>query len=141
MAGASKKRRERAASAPSLTLVVCRGGDCGSRAKHPDVDHVGLLARMKDAAGGAARVVPSKCLDACEHSNVVVVVPDDGARGGEPVWVGEVNEPDVNTAICEFARAGGPGSAPMPIEVELQQFHPSRRNRHELETELERSGR
>lgn len=138
VARGNKKQRERAVAADALTVLVCRGGDCGSRTKHPDVDHVGLLREMKETVAGSARVVPSKCLDACEHSNVVVVVP--GARDSEPVWTGGVNDRELNTALCEFVRSGGPGVAELPIEVELQQFRPSRRNCQELDVERSMPG-
>lgn len=135
MARAKKKQRERDgnADADALTVVVCRGGDCGSRAKHPDVDHVGLLRETRDTLAGAARVVPSRCLDACEHSNVVVVVP--AGDDGEEVWIGDVNDHGVNAALTEFVRSGGPGAAELPIELELRQFRPTRRNRQELDVE------
>ncbi|WP_092666933.1 hypothetical protein [Agrococcus carbonis] len=139
MAPSNKKQRDRGVDADALTVVVCRGGDCGSRAKHPDVDHVGLLRQMRDRIGGSARVAPSKCLEACEHSNVVVVVP--GARDGEQVWVGGVNDRELNTALSDFVRAGGPGVAMLPIELELQQFRASRRSRQELDVERSTTGR
>ncbi len=122
-------------------MVVCRGGDCGSRVKHPGVDHVALLRETKELVAGAARVLPSKCLDACEYSNVVVVVPGAQALESEQVWVSDVNDSDVNTALCEYVRSGGPGAADVPIEVELRQFHPSRRSRQELNVERSTRGR
>ena len=104
------KRPAAAASAldsENALVIVCRGGDCGSRRKHPAVDHAAQLTTIRTRVGGAAEVLVSKCLDACEHSNVIVVVPgqEDRTRGAEPVWLGEVNGP----------------------------FTPARRSRHELE--------
>lgn len=128
----AKRRREQAAAAAGTTVVVCRGGDCGSRAKHPDIDHVGLLREARERLEGVARVLPSACLDACERSNVVVVVPPDE----EPVWIGEVLDADTNAAVCSFVRDGGPSAAAEPIEVELRAFRPTRRNWQELEHEL-----
>ena len=32
-----------------VTIVVCRGGDCGSRRKHPGVDHAGVVLNTKVA--------------------------------------------------------------------------------------------
>lgn len=135
MTRARNKRRQRAADGHALTVVVCRGGDCGSRAKHPGVDHVGLLRETRELVGRSAQVAPSKCLDACEHSNVVVVVPAAAASEGEPVWIGDVNDSDVNAALCEYVRSGGPGIADLPIELELRQFRATRRNRDELDVE------
>ena len=140
MARARDKRRQRAVDAQAPTVVVCRGGDCGSRAKHPGVDHVGLLRETRELVAGAAQVVPSRCLDACEHSNVVVVVPAAAAPEGEPVWVGDVNDSDVNAALCEYVRAGGPGVADLPIELELRRFRATRRNREELDAERSAPG-
>lgn len=133
----AKRRGTRAdaVSEPRLTVVVCRGGDCGSRKKHPDVDHTGQLERLRSRIGADAAVVPSKCLDACEHSNVVVVMPgpDGDAAGAGPVWVGEVNDPAVTDDIIEWVAAGGPGIAPEPTLVAIQAFRPTRQSRQELE--------
>ncbi|MCR8670096.1 (2Fe-2S) ferredoxin domain-containing protein [Agrococcus sp. HG114] len=133
----AKRRARRAESADAhglVTVVACRGGDCGSRRKHPGVDHAGQLQALRDGAGAGAVVVPSKCLDACEHSNVVVVMP--GAEGVEagaaPVWIGEANDPAVTADIVEWVRAGGPGVAPAPTLVAIQEFRPTRQSRQEL---------
>ena len=39
MAKQRSKRPKPSVPPEELTVVVCRGGDCGSRRKHPDVDH------------------------------------------------------------------------------------------------------
>jgi len=138
-----QRRRPRAAAADDRqVVVVCRGGDCGNRTKHPGFDHLGQLRRLRDEVDArSARVVSSTCLDACEHSNVVVVVPGTPglARGGAAVWLGEVLDEATTAELVDWVRAGGPGVASEPVLVDLRTFRPSRLNRHELEEEIGRS--
>lgn len=135
MARQGSKRPKPSAPPEELTVVVCRGGDCGSRRKHPDVDHGAQLTAFRDGTAGSARVIPSKCLDACEHSNVVVVLPSEAgsAAGATPVWIGEVNDTAVTHDIVEWVNAGGPGVAPDPTLVSIQEFRPTRLSRSELQ--------
>ncbi|OKJ08369.1 hypothetical protein AMK19_19430 [Kitasatospora sp. CB01950] len=105
-------------------VTVCRGCCCGSAAKHPGVDHGEQVARLRAAVGDAGRVRVSECLDACGHSNVVVVNPSPRGRenGARPVWLGWVLGEDMVTEIAEWVRAGGPGVAEAPATLELQEF-------------------
>lgn len=120
-----------------VTVVVCRGGDCGSRRKHPEVDHLAQLRMIRARAGAGVEVLTSKCLDACDYSNVVVVLPGAAGResAGEPVWIGEVNDPESTKDLVEWANQGGPGLAEEPVLVEIKKFSPTRLSRHELETD------
>jgi (2Fe-2S) ferredoxin len=115
--------------------VVCRGGDCGNRTKHPDLDHAAQLRGIRIDLDGTADVVSSSCLDACEHSNVVVVLPgrDGRAAGIDPVWIGRANDPDTTADIISWVADGGPGAAAEPTLVAISSFRPSRLNRHELQ--------
>ena len=93
-------------------ITVCRGCCCGTRDKHPDVDHDAQLRRLATAA----RVRASDCLGVCEHSNVVVVHPHPAARraGSRPVWLGGVLAEAEVTAVAGWVAAGGPGRADLP---------------------------
>jgi (2Fe-2S) ferredoxin len=127
-------------------VTVCRGCCCGT-SKHPDVDHAGQVARLRAAVAGTAgaagaagapgvgRLRVSDCLDVCERSNVVVVSPSAAGRsaGGRPVWVGEVLHPDVLEAVLAWVRAGGPGLADPPADLDHHVFSPSRRVRQAVE--------
>lgn len=137
-----KRRKPRdAAGSPGrvgvhCTVTVCRGGECGSRSKHPDTDHRAHLIRIQDHLATSAEVRVSKCLDACEYSNVIVISPprlaDNGAA--EPLWVGTMNEEDdAATDLLACVAAGGPGVSEVPLLVELHSFAPSRRMRHSLD--------
>lgn len=115
-------------------VVVCRGGDCGSRRKHPRFDHVGQLTRIREELGDdVATVTASKCLDACVFSNVVVLVPGRRARdlGAEPAWIGEVLDDDTTGAVIDWARTGGT-AAEMPAGITPHRFEPDLRSRHDL---------
>ncbi len=117
-----------------VTVVVCRGGDCGSRRKHPQVDHLAQLRMIR--AQASVEVLTSKCLDACDYSNVVVVLPGEAGRdsAGAPVWIGTVNDPETTRDLVQWANQGGPGLAEEPVLVQIQKFVPTRMSRHELET-------
>jgi (2Fe-2S) ferredoxin len=110
------------------TVTVCRDCCCGSRAKHPSVDHDGQLARLRNALGAGHRVRTSMCLDACSQSNVVVVHPAPDARqdGGRPVWFGLVLGDEVTDDIARWISAGGPGVAELPAPLTLSMIDPPR---------------
>jgi len=112
-------------------VTVCRGCCCGRPEKNPLVDHAGLLDRLRAGLGESARVRVSDCLDVCERSNVIVVGPSARGRerGGRPVWLGLVGDPDAIDDITTWVKAGGPGIAEPPGCLDLYQFAPSRRVR------------
>ncbi|MEU7476590.1 hypothetical protein AB0A63_11450 [Lentzea sp. NPDC042327] len=97
-------------------ITVCRGCCCGTARKHPDVDHDHQLAVLRSRLSG---VRVADCLDACEVSNVVVVLPGarERAAGARPVWVGSVLEDEVVDGVVEWVEAGGPGLAAAPPAV------------------------
>ncbi|MFP5254008.1 MAG: hypothetical protein ACLGH4_09465 [Actinomycetes bacterium] len=86
----------------SLRVRVCRDCCCGTREKHPDVDHDALLAELTDGTRGHAEVDVTGCLLACDRSNVVVVSPG-------PYWFGDVLSSETVGALVAWVRAGGPG--------------------------------
>jgi (2Fe-2S) ferredoxin len=115
-------------------VVVCRGGDCGSRRKHPGFDHVGQLARFREELGGEdATVSVSKCLDACEFSNVVVVVPGRRARdvGAQPLWVGRVLDDATTGAVIDRVTSDDVRTE-VPGPVAAHRFNPSGKSQHSL---------
>ena len=94
-------------------VVVCRGGDCGSRRTHPGFDHAAQLTRIRDAVQDRGTVTVSRCLDACARSNVVVLMP--GRRGREagavPCWIGEVLDDSTTEAVIESSASLRPSAA------------------------------
>ena len=124
-------------------MVVCRGGECGNRSKHPGFDHAEQLRVLSQGIdAGTTSVAIGKCLDACEHSNVVVVVPgaDQRDAGVTPVWLGGVLTPEATDDVVGWISAGGPGSEPPPL-VDILTFAPTRMSRRELEEPGTLSGR
>ena len=103
------------------TLTVCRDCCCGSRAKHPGVDHDAQLDELRAALAPRHRVRTSQCLDVCEQSNVLVVHPAPAARrgGARPVWFGLVLGDEVLADIAGWVDAGGPGVADLPAPLAL----------------------
>ncbi|MEV7176072.1 (2Fe-2S) ferredoxin domain-containing protein [Kitasatospora sp. NPDC093679] len=131
----ARRPRSQPPAAPApVTVTVCRGCCCGTTAKHPGVDHQGQLARLREGIGEAGKVRAVDCLDACGHSNVVVVGPSAEGRqaGGRPVWLGWVLSDDMIDEVVEWVRAGGPGLVPAPGTLDLQEFTVSRRIRENL---------
>jgi hypothetical protein len=106
---------------------ACRDCCCGTEAKHPGVDHDGLLARLEAGTRGRARVLRSACLLACEESNVVVVTPSPIGRsqGGRPAWLRRVLDEATVDAVALWVRRGGPGVVPPPVELETSLFAPN----------------
>jgi hypothetical protein len=113
-----------AVPAPGPVVTVCDGCCCGTRRKHPGVDHEALRTRLATAVGTSGRVRTTGCIDACERSNVAVVTPSPAGRraGGRPVWLGGVVVPSAVDGIAAWVRAGGPGLASVPPDVELLVF-------------------
>lgn len=108
------------------TLTVCRDCCCGSRTKHPGVDHDAQVDSLREALEPAHRVRTSLCLDACSQSNVMVVQPSPAARrrGARPVWFGLVLDDAVVDDLVTWIRAGGPGAATLPPVLELSVIAP-----------------
>ena len=102
------------------TVTVCRDCCCGSRTKHPRVDHDAQLAELTAALGPEHRVRTSLCLDVCDQSNVMVVQ----RRGARPVWFGLVLDDVVVDDLVGWVHAGGPGVAEMPATLELSIITP-----------------
>ncbi len=111
-----------------LTVLVCRDSDCGSKRKHPDVDHDEQMESLEEAvqqAGGARLLVP-RCLDACSHSNVVVV-RHRGPAGSTTTWFEQVLSRKRTRALREWLAAGGPrGGAALPPTLAAAVFTPTR---------------
>ena len=116
------------------TVTVCRGCCCGTPGKHPGIDHPGQLGRLRGAVAGGGRLRQTGCLDLCDRSNVVVVSPSAAGRrnGGRTVWLVEVLDDRLVTAIADWVRAGGPGIAAPPACLTDHVFAPPRRVRHSV---------
>lgn len=108
-------------TATGCLVTVCRDCCCGSRRKHPGVDHDGHVEQLRAALPHPHRVRVSECLDTCDCSNVVVVHPTPAARraGARPVWFGFVVDDDVVGDIARWVHDGGPGVAPLSDALEL----------------------
>ena len=105
-------------------VVLCRGCCCGTERRDPDTDHAAQLAWLRQLPrahpdGVTART--SECLGPCAQANVLVVRPSPAGRrrGGRPVWFGFVGDTRVLTLLEGWLRAGGPGFARLPDELEL----------------------
>ncbi|MFE5403000.1 (2Fe-2S) ferredoxin domain-containing protein [Streptomyces sp. NPDC056580] len=133
MSRRARKTAPATAGAARCTVYACRGCCCGT-AKIPGIDHAAQLAGLRRALDGIAQVRVTDCLDTCEQANVIVVQPSAEGRkkGGRPVWLGLVNDPDATDDITTWIEAGGPGLADPPGILDLYTFRPSRRVQAEL---------
>ena len=105
-------------------VVLCRGCCCGTERRDPHTDHAAQLTWLRQLShthpdGVTART--SECLGPCAQANVLVVRPSPAGRrrGGRPVWFGFVGDTRVLTLVESWLRAGGPGLAALPDELEL----------------------
>lgn len=109
------------------TILVCRDCCCGTRRKHPDIDHDEHLEELERAAAdmGGARVLVTRCLDVCAHSNVVVVKTRVGKQP-RTLWLGEILSRKRLEALCRWLREGGLRSEkPLPATLAFAAFPPS----------------
>jgi len=95
-----------------LSVVVCRGGRCGS-AKHPDFDHDAQLASLRTAAElGGGTTSETECLALCSASNVVVV-----RNGEDRVFLGRAANLDATNAIASWLANAAPSPLPEPVKA------------------------
>ncbi|MHA7135079.1 hypothetical protein [Oerskovia turbata] len=102
---------------PGLTVCrLCVGETLGAADPLPG----GQLARIEAiAATGDAGLTLVDCLDACERGDVVVVRPAPAARAEHgPVWFERLAGDATSATLHRWVRAGGPGRAPLPEELE-----------------------
>lgn len=78
----------------------------------------------------------SRCLDACEQSNAVVIIPV-ASDADEPVWIGGANDDETTADIVTWL-SDDTNPVRRPALVDIRKFSPTRLNRHELEEEVER---
>ncbi len=90
-------------------------------AKHPDVDHARHLTRLRGAVDSVAGATlwTVDCLDACEHSNVVVVRVNGSKR-----WFGEMLADHDVDALAEWLRSNG--REQLPPDLSSHVFDPER---------------
>lgn len=104
-----------------FTLLLCRACCCGTREKHPELDHEAQARALQAAAeAGGGRLVISRCLNACERSNVAVL-----RSGAQTWWLGRLLRHARTEALCAWLREGGPDAGPLPAGLALCLFTPS----------------
>jgi hypothetical protein len=107
-----------------LSIVVCRDCCCGNLRKHPEFDHDAQLAEIRAAMEGRGKVRTSTCLDACEHSNVVVISERHGLKQ-KNTWLAGILGPELTRLLADWLRAGGP----LPDALARLRFSPRLRSR------------
>ena len=100
-----------------VSVLVCRGCCCGTD-KHPATPHreqVAVLRRAAIVAG--ARFGVTCCLDACSHSNVVVLRRRVEGGGTETIWLGRMLRAEDTALIASWIARGGPVPGPLRARV------------------------
>lgn len=83
-------------------MWVCRGCCCGTRAKHPGVDHRALEKQARAGAQRAGlRYATTDCLGPCAQGNIVVV-----RREGRIRWYRRMNDEAATTELLEHLEHG-----------------------------------
>lgn len=83
-------------------MWVCRGCCCGTKAKHPGVDHRGLETQIRTVAERAGlRYQVTGCLGPCAQGNIVVV-----RREGLLRWYRRMLSPSENAELLEHLEHG-----------------------------------
>jgi len=81
---------------------VCRGCCCGTKSKHPGIDHRELERTARRGAERArVRYEVTKCLGPCGQGNVVVV-----RTGGVVRWFRRMNDVSSTAALLDAVAAG-----------------------------------
>jgi (2Fe-2S) ferredoxin len=92
---------------------VCRGCCCGTRKKHPGIDHKALEKQLRRGAKHAgARFEVTDCLGPCGQGNVVVV-----RSQGVVQWFRKVNSAALNEAVLGLLDRSR--RLPSPLETHL----------------------
>ncbi|MCW3101393.1 MAG: hypothetical protein JWL77_7011 [Chthonomonadaceae bacterium] len=116
---------------PRTVVLLCRGCCCGTRAKHPNVDHDEQEQLLEQAAADGAdvelRVVD--CLDECNRSNVAVVRRLDAPLKERDTWLGGLLTRRATAALGDWVRDGADGPLPDAVAGLRFRHQPPRRSR------------
>ena len=121
----------RAAGARQEAIVLlCRGCCCGTRAKHPRVNHDAQQRALEDAAadhpGVKLRVVD--CLDECARSNVAVIRRPAEPRNTRDTWLGGLIGQRATSELASWIRSGaGDPLPPALAALRFRRIEPRRR--------------
>jgi predicted metal-binding protein len=113
-------------------VLLCRGCCCGTRDKHPKVDHDAQEHHLETAAdahpGVELRVV--ECLDECDRSNVAVLRRPGVPAKERDTWLGGLLTDRATTALAAWIAEGGDGPLPDALSgLRFRHVPPRRRAR------------
>ncbi|HKP61978.1 MAG TPA: hypothetical protein VJV78_34840 [Polyangiales bacterium] len=76
------------------------------------MDHAAQERELREAAAaGGGRVIRTRCLGVCEHSNVVVVKTAERTH-----WFGGALTPEQTRSVTEFVRSAGGARDALALE-------------------------
>lgn len=105
--------RTPASGRPRTVVLLCRGCCCGTRTKHPHVDH-DAQERLLEAAAEPQPEVELRvvdCLDECDRSNVVVLRRTDVPSRERDTWLGGLLTERASAALAGWIAGGVPDAA------------------------------
>ena len=102
---------------PSMIVMLCRGCCCGTRHKHPKVDHEGQEQALEFAAGAQPGVELRlvDCLDECDRSNVAVLRRTDVPSRERDTWLGGLLTVRATAALAGWLADGAEGPLPTTL--------------------------
>jgi (2Fe-2S) ferredoxin len=99
----------------NVCVLLCRDCCCGTERKHPEIDHDAQEQLLRTAAAAASgKLIRTRCLGVCEHSNVVVV-----KTAGQTHWFGDTLSPNQTAAVA--ALVGGQAAPPTALRFRVSQ--------------------
>jgi hypothetical protein len=113
-------------------VLLCRGCCCGTRAKHPRVDHDAQQEALLAAAAATEDVEMQvvDCLDECERSNVAVVRHLGRPPKERDTWLGGLLTERATRAFAAWVEDGGAGELPDAVVGLRFRHHPPRKKRN-----------
>jgi predicted metal-binding protein len=107
---------------PGTVVLLCRGCCCGTRAKHPRVDHDTQQLTLEEAAAAhpAVELRVVDCLDACERSNAAVIRRPGAPGKDRDTWLGGLLTDKATAALAGWLRDGG--AAVLPTQLASLRF-------------------
>ena len=117
---------------PGTVVLLCRGCCCGTRDKHPNVDHDRQERVLIEAADAqpAVELRVVDCLDECDRSNVAVLRRPGAPARERDTWLGGLLTERATTALARWIAEGGFGPLPDAVSgLRFRHLPPRRRAR------------
>lgn len=105
-----------------VSVAVCRGCCCGTKAKHGEIDHQDQVDTLRAALQRATigRLWETDCLGPCDRSNVIVVRSGTVRR-----WFGPVLSTEQTATLAQWLAGRAHGRPPEELQALVFQPEPA----------------